>query len=54
MDAHFANHPEEGLQVLGQLKDALAPYGGQLISIWHNDYFAKYAASQDFRRGFSD
>jgi hypothetical protein len=54
MDVHHAHHPEAGLQLLIQLQKNLAPYGGQLISIWHNDYFKRFSESPSFLLAFSD
>ena len=42
MDVHWATRPAEGMAALQRLKAALKPYGGQLVLIWHNDYFAAF------------
>lgn len=40
MDVHWALRPAEGMAAQQRLRAALKPFGGQLVLIWHNDYFS--------------
>ncbi len=42
MDVHWAMRPAEGIATLQRLWAALKPFGGQLVLIWHNDYFSVF------------
>lgn len=53
MDVHWANRPEEGLEHLKMLKDAMSRYGGELVCIWHNDYFRRFAELPGFAETIS-
>jgi len=48
MDAHWINHPEEGLAAIRKLKERLDDFGGRILLIWHNDYFRRFAELPGF------
>lgn len=53
MDVHWADRPEEGLEHLRMLRDTLSRYGGELVCIWHNDYFRRFAELPGFAETIS-
>jgi hypothetical protein len=52
MDVHSAQNPASGLQNLALIQANLSAYGGRLILIWHNDYFASFATVREFSSVF--